>query len=450
MESFDVIIIGAGSAGCLAAFTAAKNGLEKIALIDRKDKKFIGRKICGDGIGTKHLEYLQEKGFPIEENNVVLNNIQDAYIIAPDPSIENKLPVAGQLAIIDRHKFGQTLLNTAISYENVKLYDNTLLKEIQRKNGEMLIHLKKGNGETFTLKSPLLIDASGFNSKIREDSGFFKEYASVTDKEQYYCYREICKIENPLEKYEDSAIFEFSYEKTRGGYIWFFHRGEDQWNMGNGVPKYWIKTIAPKNVFQKHIASRFSKRTTLDGGGGFVPTKQPIPNHVADNIILTGDAGLIVNPLHGGGLSPSLASGYLAGKLAAELVPNETISQQDMWIYNLQLMERYGLRYSILDIYRLSLQNIPDDELNHAIANEYLPIDKIFYAREYDLLLKLSRKLGEIWRELPNPRFNMLAETIEKISTITKSYPLNGSKIDSWAKQYKQIFENYQTKIAID
>ncbi len=450
MENFDVIIIGAGSAGCLATYSAATNGLEKIALIDRKEKEFIGRKICGDGIGTKHLEYLQDKGFPIKENNVVLNNIKDAYIIAPDPSIENKLSVDGQLAIIDRHKFGQTLLNTAISFDSVKLYDNTLFKDIIRKNGEMHIYLLNENNKTISIKAPLLIDASGFNSKIREDLRFFKEYSSATDKEQYYCYREICEIESPQEKYEDSAIFEFSYEKTRGGYIWFFHRGGNQWNIGNGVPKYWIKTIAPKNVFQKHIASRFSKRTIIDGGGGFVPTKQPIPNHVADNIILTGDAGLIVNPLHGGGLSPSLTSGYLAGKFAAELVPNETLNQQDMWSYNIQLMERYGLRYSILDIYRLSLQNMPDDELTHAITNEYLPLGKIFYAREYDSLLKLSKKLSEIWQELPNPRFNLLPEAIEKISAITKKYPKNSSEIDSWAKEYKQIYEDHQAKIVMN
>jgi geranylgeranyl reductase family protein len=449
MESFDVIIIGAGSAGCLAAYSAAKSGLERIALIDRKEKKLIGRKICGDGIGTKHLEFLQEKGFPLKENNILLNSIKNAYIIAPDPSIENKLPVDGQLAIIDRHKFGQTLLDTAISFDNIKLYDNTIFKEAQRRNGEMIIHLQKDSGETFTLKTPLIIDASGFNSKIREGSGFFDEYATVTNREQYYCYREICELESPSEKYEDSAIFEFSYEKTRGGYIWFFHRGENQWNMGNGVPKFWIKSVSPKEIYQKYMATRFSQKTILDAGGGFVPTRQPLPNHVADNIILTGDAGLIVNPLHGGGLSPSLASGYVAGKLAANFVPNETLKQQDMWSYNLQLMERYGVRYSILDIYRLSLQNIPDEELTHAIANEYLPLGKIFYAREYDLLVKLSKKLGEIWQELPNPRFNLLPEAIEKITTLTNNYPKNVDDIDSWAKQYKQIYDNHQTKISI-
>jgi hypothetical protein len=219
--------------------------------------------------------------------------------------------------------------------------------------------------------------------------------------------------------------------------------------MGNGVPKFWIKSIAPKEIYQKYMATRFSQKRILDAGGGFVPTRQPLPNHVVDNIILTGDAGLIVNPLHGGGLSPSLASGYIAGKLAANFVTNETLEQQDMWSYNLQLMERYGVRYSILDIYRLSLQNIPDEELTHAIANEYLPLGKIFYAREYDLLVKLSKKLGEIWRELPNPRFNLLPEAIEKITTLTKNYPKSVDNIKSWANQYKQIYNFHQTKISI-
>ena len=37
-ENYDLVVIGAGSAGCLAAHAAVKNGLTKIALIDRKKK----------------------------------------------------------------------------------------------------------------------------------------------------------------------------------------------------------------------------------------------------------------------------------------------------------------------------------------------------------------------------------------------------------------------------
>jgi geranylgeranyl reductase family protein len=446
MESFDLIIIGAGSAGCLAAFKAAKEGIKKIALIDRKRKDLIGRKVCGDGIGTKHLFFLQSKGFPIRQNKVKLNTIKKAHIIAPDPNIKKVINVVGQLSIIDRLKFGQTLLNTALFEESIKLFDNHIFQDFKRKNGEVVISLRNKDKQ-LSIKAPLIIDASGFNSKIRKGTNSFKNIATAANTEQYYCYREICEIPDVPSHYKDAAIFEFSYEKTRGGYMWFFSRGNNQWNMGNGIPKYWIKEISPKNTYEKFMISRFSNAKIIEGGGGFVPTRHPISNHVDDNIILVGDAGLIVNPLHGGGLSPSIASGYKSGKLAAEAITNQTLTKQDLWSFNFQLIERYGKRYSILDLYRLFLQNIPDSELTHAIKNDYLPIGKVFYARKYKKLMNLSRQLGLIWKDLPNQRFNLLPQAIEEIYDLTNSYPEDANLIDAWSQKYRAIYDKYQSQI---
>ncbi|NPE07776.1 MAG: hypothetical protein GNW80_05810, partial [Asgard group archaeon] len=197
------------------------------------------------------------------------------------------------------------------------------------------------------------------------------------------------------------------------------------------------------------MKNRFSSIEVIDGGGGFVPTRHPIPTHVKDNIILIGDAGLIVNPLHGGGLSPSLTSGYIAGKIAATQVPNENLSESDLWLFNEKIHERYGLRYSLLDFYRILLQNIPDEELNDALHKEYLPLGSIFYAREYEDLMKLSRKLGEIWSQLPNPRFNRLPEITEKLYVCTNKYPKTPEELDSWTKEYRGLYAEYYELIAL-
>ncbi|NHJ87477.1 MAG: geranylgeranyl reductase family protein [Asgard group archaeon] len=447
-DTFDLIIIGAGTAGCLAAYTAAKEGLNKIALIDRKEKKNIGKKICGDGIGTKHLEFLQEMGFPIKENDIITNTIKKAYIVSPENKKEDVFPVEGQLAIINRHKFGQALLNHTLN-EKITLFDKTYFKNLDRKDGKVKAQLEGANGQSFTITAPLIIDGSGINSKIRERLDIFDKYAVVRDDEQYFCYREIAEIKNPPEKYIDSTIFEFSFEKTRGGYIWFFSRGNGQWNLGNGIPKSWIDEIQPRDIFNQYMKNRFDDYTTIDAGGGFVPTRHPIPSHVKDNIILIGDAGAIVNPLHGGGLSPSLASGHIAGKIAAKLIPNEMTKEEHLWVFNQKIMERYGLRYSILDLYRILLQNIPDNELLHAMENDYLPVGKIFYAREYEQLMMLARKLSEIWKEIPNRRFNLLPNYLEEINNLTMNYPKTPVEISLWAERYNSVYDNYLRDISI-
>ncbi|MHA1504903.1 MAG: geranylgeranyl reductase family protein [Candidatus Heimdallarchaeota archaeon] len=447
-KQYDVIIIGAGTAGCLAAHTAVTSGLEKVAIIDRKPEKLIGNKICGDGIGINHLENLQKLGFPIKEDNIIANQIQTARLISPDKEKEFTLPIQGKLAIINRYTFGQTLLKEAVN-EGAQLFDDCMFKTFEYENNQTKVTMVDKKGKASTIIAPLIIDSSGINSRIREEMGIFDDYAKLRDDEQYYCYREVTKIPNPSDTYTDSAIFEFNYKLTRGGYIWFFDRGNNEFNMGTGIPKSWIKQFSPKDIYFKHMHNRFSKIETLDSGGGFVPTRHPIPSHVKNNIILTGDAGLIVNPLHGGGLSPSLTTGYFAGKLAAELVPNEKLTEEDLWSYNTQIMQRYGLRYSLLDLYRILLQNIPDDELSKAFLEEYLPLGMIFYAREYDLLLSLSRELGQVWKEVPNKRFQLLAQAIEDVNNINSIYPETPDGIKNWAKRYSKIYDDYQTAIKL-
>ncbi|MCK4474310.1 FAD-binding protein, partial [Candidatus Bathyarchaeota archaeon] len=44
LEKYDVIVVGAGTAGCLAAKTTAEAGL-KVCLMERKKSKEIGEKI---------------------------------------------------------------------------------------------------------------------------------------------------------------------------------------------------------------------------------------------------------------------------------------------------------------------------------------------------------------------------------------------------------------------
>jgi len=57
LKKFDVIVVGAGTAGCMTAKTVADVGLE-VCLIDRKKKEEIGNKVCGDAIGRHHFNSL--------------------------------------------------------------------------------------------------------------------------------------------------------------------------------------------------------------------------------------------------------------------------------------------------------------------------------------------------------------------------------------------------------
>ena len=55
LKTFDVIVIGAGTGGCLTAKTLAESGLT-VCMIERKAEQDIGDKVCGDAIGKHHFD----------------------------------------------------------------------------------------------------------------------------------------------------------------------------------------------------------------------------------------------------------------------------------------------------------------------------------------------------------------------------------------------------------
>ena len=80
LEEFDVIVTGAGTAGCLAAKTTAEAGL-KVCLVERKKSEEVGEKICGDALGEHHLKTL---GLEKPQGGELEKRIEGIKIYSPD------------------------------------------------------------------------------------------------------------------------------------------------------------------------------------------------------------------------------------------------------------------------------------------------------------------------------------------------------------------------------
>src|SRR4030066_1494234 len=77
---YDVVIVGAGTAGCLAAKTIAEAGL-KVCIVEAKRREAIGEKICGDALGEHHLK---ELGLEKPQSGELEKRIEGIQIYSPD------------------------------------------------------------------------------------------------------------------------------------------------------------------------------------------------------------------------------------------------------------------------------------------------------------------------------------------------------------------------------
>jgi flavin-dependent dehydrogenase len=167
-------------------------------------------------------------------------------------------------------------------------------------------------------------------------------------------------------------------EKAPGGYIWYFPKNESSVNIGLGTfmdYKGKVKNLYQQNVFKEYIKT--SKYEIISTGGGVVPVRRPIWSCADDGIMLIGDAACQVNPIHGGGIDPSMRGGFFAANTALAAIEKEDYSINMLWSYNNSVMTSFGVEFASLDLLRMILQVLSNDDLNFALQQDLLSGEEI-------------------------------------------------------------------------
>jgi len=192
LEKFDVLVVGAGTAGCLTAKTAAEAGL-KVCLIDSKKREEIGVKVCGDALGEHHLHTL---GLGKPQGGELEKRIEGVQIYSPDQNTIFTIADKDFVGyILNRRLFGQWLLKKTTD-KGVVLMDSTqFLEPVFEKGFVAGATIKNAKGKTEQLRSKVVVDASGFMGVVRhklpEEMNIDRE---INNEDVEACYREIRQL----------------------------------------------------------------------------------------------------------------------------------------------------------------------------------------------------------------------------------------------------------------
>ena len=451
MEKFDVIVAGAGTGGCLAAKTAANAGL-KACLVDVKNEEDIGKKICGDAIGKHHFDNLDLKEPAGDEIERVMEGVE---IYSPDK--QTSYVVKGETLygyILNRHRFGQRLLKEAVDAGAI-LYDTTQILEPLIEQGFVYGVSTKNlkTGEKNVLRSSLVVEATGFFAAIRKKlKPEIRIDTQVNNKDVEACYREIRQLKQPLDEPTLCQIY-ITQAATPGGYYWIFPEGGNKANVGLGVAMT-SRFPNPKEQFYKHIISQplFDNSLIIDKGAWYVPTRRPLDNMVGNGIIIIGDAACQVNPIHGGGMGPSMIGGALAGKTAAKALEKDDLSREGLWDYNVEYIRDYGAKQAGLEIFRILLQKMDDEELNFGMHNRLLTEEDVLKASlGGDVYFTISEKMGRALRGLKKRtvlrKLKSAADSINEIKAWYRNYPTSPNDFEKWKTRTKEIFKKAIIKL---
>jgi digeranylgeranylglycerophospholipid reductase len=444
LEKFDAVVVGAGTAGCLAAKTIAEAGL-KVCLIEKKRRPEIGEKVCGDALGEHHLKTL---GLEKPQGKELEKRIEGIRIFSPDGgtifTIAHEDFVGNML---NRRLFGQWLLRKALDSGTTLMDSTWFLEPVFDKGFVAGISAKNNKGKTLQLKSKVVVDASGFNAVVRHrlpaDMGIDRE---IANEDVEACYREIRQLKQESENTTYCDIY-LNQKVTPGGYTWIFPKSGTNVNAGLGISMRG-DFPNPKTQFYNHILTRpvFEGSVLLTGGAWFDPTRRPLDNMVGNGVILTGDAASLVNPIHGGGIGPSMLSGFYAGKTIAAALEKGEPTQEALWPYNKMYMESYGKKQASLDIFRMLLIKSSDADLNYGMGCRLLTEDDVLKAGlGDDFHLNIGETARRVFRGIKRMRFlNKLRLTVKmmrEVQTHYDTYPETPENFEPWRLQTVNLIE---------
>src|SRR2546428_5971629 len=117
MDFYDVAVIGAGPAGVMAAWTAAKQGAHTV-LLERETSA--GRKPCAEGVLSEALDDAQMS----PQSEFATNRITGAFLYAPDE--KRKVRVGGEGFILDKPAFLTSLADRELGDGAVVVYGSRI------------------------------------------------------------------------------------------------------------------------------------------------------------------------------------------------------------------------------------------------------------------------------------------------------------------------------------
>ena len=445
LEKFDVIVVGAGTGGCLTAKTVAEAGLE-VCMIDQKPEQKIGDKVCGDAIGKHHFDTIKLAPPSGEELEQKIDGIK---VYSPD--METVVTVQGEGVhgyLVNRQLFGQRLLKEAKD-AGASLIDSTMVTDPIIKNGFVTgVSIKNTErGEISEISAKAVVDASGHTAVLRKrlPSEFGIE-AEVADEDVEVCYREIRAVKEPIPELSYCKIY-LDLERFPGGYCWIFPKNSNIVNAGLGVAM--TKGFPnPKQLYQEHVLSRplFKDSQILTGGGGLVPTRRPISPMVANGIIIIGDAACQVNPIHGGGIGSSMMGGVKAAEVIIGALEKGDVSRELLWPYTGMFMELYGAKQAGLDIFRILLQRLTNNEMNYGMEHHLITDEDLLKASMgEDLKLNITEKTSRLFKGLGSlsllRKLNTTAKLMRDIKGLYRNYPKFPEGLAEWQEKSLQIVE---------
>jgi len=441
-HEYDIAVIGAGTSGCYAAATAANAGLD-VVIVERKDEAEAGHIACGDAL----------KGANAFPESIPKSKIEPAFTNTdvdhgrfeiPSHDTVLEIPVPGELAVIDRLKYGKLLIEGA-EESGVEFHYDTVVQDVtQDDDGTVTGVTGIHKGESVEYDAEIVIDGAGSLSLLQDKVDFEDTTFDTNVRYSQFCsaYREIVEVEEDVE-WDDALVFKPT--KRAAGYLWYFPRTSTTINAGLGFQMN-EEPMQMIDDLKEDLKDReeFENAEVTDKLGAALPTRRVYDSAVAPGYMAVGDAAAHVNPTTGGGIAGAAYAGQYAAEQAVEAIEAGNVSEEALWRYNERVMDHFGSRYAGLDVYNILSTAVDIDDLMGLLAA--LPGEKLaeaLYTGKTSMgpLLAARTAIDSFgyWRQILD--FYKVKQLAEKLINHYERYPSTPAALATWQRQRDNLME---------
>jgi electron transfer flavoprotein-quinone oxidoreductase len=355
MDTFDAIVVGAGPAGCAAAYTMAKNGLQ-VLVLERGQypgaKNMWGGAFFGPVMEEIFPDFWKEAPVERSVSRHTIAMLTEHESLSFDFRSDRVHKNRGFIVL--RAKFDQWLAKKAEGAGAI-IAPGLQVDDLLYENGA--VAGVKAGGETFPASVVILAD--GANSLLAAKAGLRKEFGphdvKQGVKEVIQLPREVIEDRFQLQGDEGAAL-EFIGSCTRGlpggGFI---YTNKDSLSVGvvvqlSAISEQQVKASDLLEDFKSHplIQRYISRGKTVEYSAHLIPVTgmKILPTFAKDGILITGDAaGLVLGTgLILEGANFAMASGVAAAETVIKAKQNGDFTAKGLVHYEGLLRSRFVVK----------------------------------------------------------------------------------------------------------
>lgn len=427
MEQYDVVIVGACTAGTYFSSLLAKEGL-KVLVIDKDKEENLSKRL-----DIFHFTRDSYKDFDIEESKPGDEEFVRYFDVCYSKSAldnylkTNKIRVSVMHLPLFIKRLRKKAIENGVTFKFEQCFESLIYNEEGKING---IKTKQG----LEIRARLVVDASGIPSVVRRQvQDPYMENVEIGPRDKFYVLLKYVKLKDENIKVVDSTSWQYykgwiAPQHSEGGAII---------GVGANLSYDYARTCMQR--FEDSIP--LPEYELQYEEMGCTPYRRPPYSFVSDGFLVIGDAACLTKPFNGEGIPSAWVQCTPAAKIVSEaLKDNKYPTKEALWEINTLYQRNEGAEYASLRPLLIGVVDMTKKD------NDYMFKKGIYFRsddeEEHGSLFGNLIK-GVLKKEFSLYAFRSLLDGFSKANKIKKlyqKYPSDPKDYKKWEKKANKLW----------